>query len=301
MMRAMVDKWIAGADNLIDERIAYADANGLSPRIGATYRLPNAPWRFVGHTVEAPEDNPDTAIDEGWELDQYRGYVIRHRTPPHLWAAPEHDWVGQTVPLTLSAYALRHEAGDPETNHAHAIQLELLAYARNKPYTTYADWIGERIIRPLLDAGVPLNLDHLALTDDADAYGEDGTVRMTWAQWAAFDGLCGHQNVPGNSHWDPGIANWAKIAQAAGSSPPPKPAPTGDKMLYLVKTEANPGPGNGAWVTDWITKRKVDLEDIAVVKWLTAKAGAPISTDGGRAHLLGPDQADVLDRIPTVT
>lgn len=27
---------------------------------------------------------------------------------------------------------------------------------------------------------------------------------MTTKQWERFNGICGHQHVPGNSHWDPG-------------------------------------------------------------------------------------------------
>jgi hypothetical protein len=208
----MVDRLIAGAEDLIDDRVRYAAANGLSQRVGATYRTPSAPWRFVGHTIEAPAD----ATTGGWStVDGIRNTAIKHRTPPHLWAWPAKNWVGQTVPLDLSAYALRHEAGDPETNHAHAIQLELLGFAGDDPYTRWADWIGERVLGPVIAAGVPINVAHTARSDGSAAYGESGSVRMSWAQWAAFDGICGHQNVPGNVHWDPGRADYARIGRAA--------------------------------------------------------------------------------------
>jgi hypothetical protein len=231
----VVDSYIAGADVLVDERIAYADGAGLSRRVGSPYRLPGSPWRFVFHTMEAPEDDPDTAADEGWELPQTRAYIIRHRTPPHLWALYDHDWVGQTVPLNLSAYALRHESGDPETNHAHAIQVEVLGYARDGLLDPgLCDWLGRRIIRPVIAAGVPLDLANLARSTGSDGYGPDGAVRLSWAQWAAFDGVCGHANVPGNSHWDPGRADYARIVAAAKPAAPTPPPPDQSAAVALL-------------------------------------------------------------------
>src|SRR5690606_34839256 len=95
--RELMDPWINGAERL------------SSTRSGAAYRT-RLPWRFVVHTMEAPEDDPHTSRDEGWSLSQLRHHARTHPTPPHLWAAPKHDWVGQTIPLTRSAYALRHPA-----------------------------------------------------------------------------------------------------------------------------------------------------------------------------------------------
>jgi hypothetical protein len=37
-----------------------------------------------------------------------------------------------------------------------------------------------------------------------EASGVSSPARMSDAEWDAFDGWCGHQHVPGNSHWDPG-------------------------------------------------------------------------------------------------
>jgi hypothetical protein len=50
-----------------------------------------------------------------------------------------------------------------------------------------------------------------------------------------FDGICGHANVPNNSHWDPGIADYARIARAAGTptTPPPPPPPEEDDVSII--------------------------------------------------------------------
>jgi hypothetical protein len=212
-----VDAYIAGAESLVDERIAWADARGLSHRVGATYRVPTAPWRVVWHTMEAPEDDPDTVPDEGWELDQTRAYIIAHRTPPHLWALPAHDAVFQTVPLTLASYALLHDwTGYPETNHQHAIQIEVLGWARDGlDDPELCDWLGHRVLRPVLDAGVSINEFRVAASTGADGAGVGGAVRFPDDYWASFNGQCGHANVPRNKHWDPGVADYLRIARAA--------------------------------------------------------------------------------------
>lgn len=280
----MVDQLIAGAENLIPARIEYARNAGLSPRVGATYREPNSPWRFVTHTMEAPEDDPDTPnLDEGWELPQLKQYIIRHRTPPHLWAAPEHDWVGQTVPLTLSAYALRHERNDPETNHMHAVQLELLAYARDRPYIEWADWVGRRVLGPIVDAGVPININIIARSDGADAYGERGSVRFTWDEWAAYNGVCGHQNVPGNSHWDPGYADYLTMTRAANGAPVPVPIQLQepDQMIIL---ERNDVVGHAPWLVGGGPPRKLTPTERTAYRSLKGADGEPLVPKCGVNH-----------------
>jgi hypothetical protein len=196
---------IQGAENLIDNRVEYAAANGLSPRVGDFYRVPSAPWRKVWHSTES---RPRSVAD-------CRTLAIRHRTPPHIWASFEFNWVGQTVPLDLSAYALFHDSGDPETNHAHAIQTEVFGFASEGFSAEKCDWLGRRVLRPILAAGIPIDIWLVAPTTGSDGYGTNGTVRQSWSWWASFDGQCGHANVPGNVHWDPGRADFTRIAQAA--------------------------------------------------------------------------------------
>jgi hypothetical protein len=228
----MVAPYIAGAVNLVDDR------QQLGKRTGAAYRAPSVPWRVVWHKMEAPEDNPRTGPDEGWELDQSIAYICRHEFPPHLWALPLHDWVGQTVPLNLSAYALQHDAGDPETNHAHAVQIEVMGWSREGlDDPGLCDWLGRRVLGPIIAAGVPVNLSHLARSTGSDGYGEGGAVRFTWGQWGAWDGLCGHANVPGNDHWDPGVADYARIARAAGGQPQEDPMDSRQEKLVVGKLD----------------------------------------------------------------
>jgi hypothetical protein len=234
----MVNAWVAGAERI----------NGAKD--GATYREPGVPWRVVWHTMEAPEDDPNTPGDEGWSLSQARSYIAGHQWPPHLWALYLHDHVFQTVALNLAAYALVHDwSGYPETNHAHAIQIEVMGYAnQGLDDPGLCDWLGRRVLKPIMDAGVPVDLSNLARSTGSDGYGPSGAVRMSSSAWYAFDGLCGHANVPKNSHWDPGVADYARIARAAGSTPPPKPTPPPEEEEDMKDLLVSAEDRSPAWV-----------------------------------------------------
>lgn len=209
--------WLAGA-----ERITSYKGDG------GTYV--DAPWRLVVHTTEViPTD-----------VNGARGMASRHPNPPHFWAWPDADWLGQTVQLEHSAFALAHPPGTPETNKMHALQVEVVGWAKDTetwPASRWK-WLGERLVAPLIQAGIPLNLDRVAPTCGPEGSGLAGAVRMTREAWAAFDGICGHANVPDNDHWDPGHADLGAIAAAAKAVlAPPATQPNSD-------TPTNPSIGD---------------------------------------------------------
>jgi hypothetical protein len=35
--------------------------------------------------------------------------------------------------------------------------------------------------------------------------------RMSPTEWDSFNGVCGHQHVPENTHWDPGAFDWTRL------------------------------------------------------------------------------------------
>lgn len=212
------DIWLPGF-----ERIPNAKS------MGGTY-LDGVPWRFVGHTTEAV---PTSVIGA-------RSMAARHDNPPQLWVWWEKLWRAQTVPLNRSGFALLHPKGYIETNKMRAIQVEVIGRAilmEDMPLAFWK-WLGTDVLRPILDAGIPINLDHVAPSaPPAQAAGHDGAVRMSDDEWRHFDGLCAHQNVPHNEHSDMGRSKLAIVATSArpASHTPPTPVSEEDIMAHWIK------------------------------------------------------------------
>jgi hypothetical protein len=191
---------------------------------GGTYV--DGPWRFVIHTVEG---NPATVAG-------CKAAAATNPYPPHLWYSPSLDWLGQTVPLSRSAFALEHPDGTPETNKLHAIQLEVFGYAAGTPSwpDSSLDGIAD-VIRRVVDAGYPINTARFAATTGPDGAGVNGKVRMLPDEWATYDGICCHSNVPNNVHWDAGRINLAYISeQASPAAATAAPSGSEDTTMALV-------------------------------------------------------------------
>ncbi|MDP8926995.1 MAG: D-Ala-D-Ala carboxypeptidase family metallohydrolase [Actinomycetota bacterium] len=185
------DLWVPGA-----ERVANSRSRG------GTYVA--GPWRFVFHTAEVEPS-----------ADGFRRMAQRHRNPPHLWAMPSADLLLQTVPLNRSAFALARP-GSTQTNRRQAIQVEVWGRARDMATASPAtiEWLAERVLAPVARF-VPINLENVRPAGTSACYGRRSHCRMTPEEWNAFDGVCGHKDVPDNSHWDPGGLDMAAIARQA--------------------------------------------------------------------------------------
>lgn len=198
---------------------------------GGQIRRTSAPARLVLHTTEAP------AAD-------LRRMAERHEWPPHLWADPFAPHLKfQTVPLGRSAYALAASSGG-ETNHmGRCVQIELHGRAADTPHwpdlvlATIGQWV-EQICAA---EGIPL----VAYQPNVDSrgYGTGAAQRMTWAQWSSFSGVCAHQHVPGNSHWDAGaidlprVLEWARYWRTANQ--PGGTPMAGEADLFLSDAKSD--------------------------------------------------------------
>lgn len=171
---------------------------------GGTF-VPAAPCGVV-HTTEG-----------GWESAMA---VFRSRmTAPHVMIDPVTRRRAQFIPLDRSAYALVNDNGGVETNRHGPRQIEVVGYA-GRMHDMPADqkeWFALEVIRPMsLAVGIT--------GPGLECFGEDaGWVlasptarqRMSFADWNQFNGWCGHQHVPENSHWDPGALDLPAIVQQA--------------------------------------------------------------------------------------
>lgn len=163
-----------------------------------------------------------------------------------------------------SARALANKLGGVQTNTANAFQVELVGTCDDKYAKTWGtaragvdylhwptapDWALAEVawlVRWLNDYHqVPLTCvkDWLAYGVDSRrpgitpaSYGSS-PARMTFAQWTAFTGWCGHQHVPENDHGDPGSMNFARVIQLAkgDTTPLPEEDMTPEQAQQLAK------------------------------------------------------------------
>lgn len=150
-----------------------------------------AAWKMVWHTTESNyRRNPGGG-------KHYHG----HQSYPHFEISE--DAIEQYLPITVGAYALApaseaHGIG----NGAHAVQAELVWQAENA--ANMSDKLLRNIARVLTFVRRQTGLvPHLPVQGFA------GAEKRNWfpskESWYAFEGVCGHQHVPGNTdRWDPG-------------------------------------------------------------------------------------------------
>jgi len=160
----------------------------------------SGPFRGVLHTTQSREYNPSTT--------EYYG----HRNPPHFTLAMKTGGarVYQHYSIRVAARALKNPPGGVQTNRQSAIQIEIawraerIRFLPDSMYETLAElmrWIEEQTG---IQKEAPLFLD-------SNAYGNGSAARMGAEEWEAFNGWCGHQHVPENDHWDPGMIDIARL------------------------------------------------------------------------------------------
>jgi hypothetical protein len=179
---------------------------------GSVPRRSDAPSRIVIHTTETAR------------LPGYReGAVAPHFTigvgdPGSL---PKESKgtvrIWQHISLDRTASALKHNRGTIETNHmgAHCIQIECITYIGDQDK---AGIVGNKgkfpkalskalagLVHEITSALGDINIDVFPQSWSATgSYGEKAPQRLTEDQWEDFNGICGHEHVPNNTHWDPG-------------------------------------------------------------------------------------------------
>lgn len=139
-----------------------------------------------------------------WHTTEGFGLPVYSGSAPHFTLDPKSGRLWQHIPITQAAKSLEHPAGTVETNRAHAIQVELIGFAKDTAAwpDAYYTRIGALARWIELYAKVPRAA---TVTFAVPA------KRMGAAKWTAYAGHCGHQHVPNNSHWDPGAFQIDKV------------------------------------------------------------------------------------------
>lgn len=112
----------------------------------------------------------------------------------------------QHQPISRAARSLRNAAGGVETNRqgSHCVQTEIVGYAKNGSNLPDAQMAALRSLVSWIrqQTGVPASWRNIHR--GSQCYGVSSPCRMSDREWVAFTGICGHQEVPENTHWDPG-------------------------------------------------------------------------------------------------
>lgn len=212
------------ADGWVD---GYTRVKPAATAFAGTF-LPWAPKRAVAHTTQGLSSNP-------------AGVAAAHPNPPQLWVCPpSHPYAPremvQVYPLTVSARALAR-VNEVQTNKMGSLQVEIEGYAEDAESWSEEDldWLAEFVFAPLVSfGGCDARWAIQGDGDVRDAAGSGSITRMTVDTWERFNGLCAHQNVPTNDHWDAGGINLryvsGRLLQAG--APLPRPLPRKDTMRY---------------------------------------------------------------------
>lgn len=160
--------------------------------------LTTHPWRGVLHTTE------------GNSYAGALGAYKRAASAPHFTVSFEtgtfQSW--QHIQLDRAATALRNRSGGVETNKLRCVQIEIVGHANEAADfpREYLDGIG-RLMR-----WIESNTEIKRISPSFKGAGQGivlatvaSPIRLKNDAWNKFNGWCGHQHVPENDHWDPGL------------------------------------------------------------------------------------------------
>ncbi|MET7687939.1 hypothetical protein ABZT06_08160 [Streptomyces sp. NPDC005483] len=221
--------------------------------------MPTGPQRYPGasttawHQAKWGGDLMEVNVcvlhtTEGVGLPSYDGgSMAPNLTAVADFAAQRLKWY-QHFDIDRSSRALQNLAGGVQTNTLNVTQVELdgtCDYSKRQTWGSrvagkdYIYWGNppDWALRDLAGFLRWLNANHkVPLTGPAMwlTYGPDARrpgitpasygaspARMPFAQWNAFNGICGHEHVPENDHGDPGSLPFTKlIALAKGTTVP---------------------------------------------------------------------------------
>jgi hypothetical protein len=158
---------------------------------------PHAKQQPLGDSGPYDTSYPPRIVWHTTEGDTYPGPQLYHGTNPHFTCDFKRKKLYQHTPIDLSAKALVNGLGGVETNHANAVQVELVGRAAQSGTWSDEDYAFIHELARWIEDNH--NVRHHA----ADPWTQP---RFSQAHWRRFAGHCGHMHVPENDHTDPGMA-----------------------------------------------------------------------------------------------
>lgn len=134
--------------------------------------------------------------------------------------------VYQHVGIDVAARSLQNKSGGVQTNRDSAIQIEVVGWA-SKPNWPLAQVAAMILLMRWIEAEAGVK-PKAPVFGSNEQYGEGNPLEFSQAEWDAWDGWCGHQHVPENSHWDPGAIQIVNLLPAQEATMPDAPPPNYD-------------------------------------------------------------------------
>lgn len=150
------------------------------------------------------------------------------RSAPHYTVQGLRVW--QHIPMSRAARAMQNLEGGVQTNRIRCWQIEVVGFSAD------SIWDPDTIIttRELMkwiegETGVRPTAPRFLSNKDGFIARLDAPQRMSNSAWMSWDGWCGHQHVPENTHWDPGTLPITQLL-VRGELTPENPKPQGAPM-----------------------------------------------------------------------
>lgn len=150
------------------------------------------PFRGVLHTTESDTYTPNR--------DTYYG----HQFWPHF-TIGEKIW--QHIPINRAARALENRPGGVETNNRSAVQTEMVWRASKAASMPNGQMDRVALMMRWVESAVGVKRSAASFVRSP----VPGRNEMSTQQWNVFNGWCGHQHVPEQSHTDPGLVDMAYL------------------------------------------------------------------------------------------
>jgi hypothetical protein len=218
-----MDLWLPGYEH------RPVHGAGLSVTPGAA--------KVGSHTTETPRGSFD-ALERHWRNNWGAGL-------PHF--LQEGARIVQFLPLNVGAYTAKNRPGGADINRSGPmIQIETISRAAqgwdDETYEAFGTWLAD-LKRNGLDFDIDTHPRFYGANEGIVLAREDSPIRLSAAEFEAFNGWLGHQHFPENDHWDPGGIDADRVVRIAhahlgdqGDAPIiPTPPPTSEEDDDMLK------------------------------------------------------------------
>jgi hypothetical protein len=194
-------------------------------------RYPPATWKGDGESAGSYQSAPWRIVLHTTETEGVPGYDGGSSAPHLTYNVRDRKW-WQHTDLGTAARALKNLDGGVQTNRQRALQVEIVCYSDknvadddpsdrywvgNLPDTAYTD-LCAFLIWAATQYGVVTKWPGKAALSYSQANASG--FRMSSGEWNNYNGVCGHQHVPENDHWDPGAIDWDRLMEGMSMEGP---------------------------------------------------------------------------------